>query len=99
MKAGQKVGRRELCPCGSGVKYKSCCFASDRDTAEKSVLVKKTKKPRAPRKPKVVVETPEPATKEDLAGKTVLVAATHEEAISTLEELNDPNVAIIAPGE
>jgi uncharacterized protein YecA (UPF0149 family) len=22
----QKVGRNELCPCGSGIKYKKCCL-------------------------------------------------------------------------
>ena len=22
---GKKVGRNELCPCGSGLKYKNCC--------------------------------------------------------------------------
>ena len=25
LKAGKKVGRNELCPCGSGKKYKNCC--------------------------------------------------------------------------
>jgi preprotein translocase subunit SecA len=23
---GQKVGRNDLCPCGSGKKYKKCCL-------------------------------------------------------------------------
>lgn len=27
VKAKKKVGRNELCPCGSGVKYKRCCGA------------------------------------------------------------------------
>ena len=26
MKYGHKVGRNEPCPCGSGKKYKNCCF-------------------------------------------------------------------------
>ena len=26
-RAGQKVGRNEPCPCGSGKKYKKCCLA------------------------------------------------------------------------
>ena len=34
MKPGQQVGRKEPCPCGSGVLYKSCCFADDREAAE-----------------------------------------------------------------
>ena len=25
----EKVGRNDPCPCGSGKKYKSCCFQSD----------------------------------------------------------------------
>ncbi len=25
VKAGQKVGRNDPCPCGSGKKYKECC--------------------------------------------------------------------------
>lgn len=29
--AAQKVGRNDLCPCGSGKKYKKCCGANDRD--------------------------------------------------------------------
>jgi len=24
--AGEKVGRNEPCPCGSGKKYKKCCY-------------------------------------------------------------------------
>lgn len=27
--AGQKVGRNDLCPCGSGKKYKKCCGANE----------------------------------------------------------------------
>jgi preprotein translocase subunit SecA len=26
--AGARIGRNELCPCGSGKKYKKCCYAS-----------------------------------------------------------------------
>lgn len=29
MSAKRKVGRNELCPCGSGVKYKKCCLLDD----------------------------------------------------------------------
>jgi hypothetical protein len=25
-----KIGRNELCPCGSGKKYKKCCIATDK---------------------------------------------------------------------
>lgn len=28
--AGPKVGRNDLCPCGSGEKYKRCCIARTR---------------------------------------------------------------------
>ena len=35
MKKGQQVGRRQRCPCGSGKKYKSCCYSLDRERAEK----------------------------------------------------------------
>jgi tetratricopeptide (TPR) repeat protein len=28
-----KIGRNELCPCGSGKKYKRCCLASDEAAA------------------------------------------------------------------
>jgi preprotein translocase subunit SecA len=27
VRSGKKVGRNELCPCGSGKKYKRCCGA------------------------------------------------------------------------
>lgn len=30
-KYGHKVGRNEKCPCGSGKKYKSCCYEKDKD--------------------------------------------------------------------
>jgi hypothetical protein len=33
MKPGQKAGRNEPCPCGSGKKYKSCCYPKDREKA------------------------------------------------------------------
>jgi len=26
VKRGKKVGRNDLCPCGSGKKYKKCCY-------------------------------------------------------------------------
>ncbi|MBQ9069882.1 MAG: SEC-C domain-containing protein [Clostridia bacterium] len=26
---GRVVGRNEYCPCGSGKKYKNCCWAKD----------------------------------------------------------------------
>ncbi|MGI6745605.1 MAG: preprotein translocase subunit SecA [Firmicutes bacterium ADurb.Bin300] len=29
IKKGQKIGRNEPCPCGSGKKYKHCCLAKD----------------------------------------------------------------------
>jgi preprotein translocase subunit SecA len=28
-KPGLKVGRNDLCPCGSGKKYKKCCLPKD----------------------------------------------------------------------
>jgi len=34
LKLGQRVGRKQPCPCGSGKKYKSCCYADDREAAE-----------------------------------------------------------------
>lgn len=30
---GQKIGRNDTCPCGSGKKYKKCCAASSTDTS------------------------------------------------------------------
>lgn len=30
IRRGQKVGRNEPCPCGSGKKYKNCCYHKDR---------------------------------------------------------------------
>ena len=27
VRGGKKVGRNELCPCGSGKKYKKCCLS------------------------------------------------------------------------
>jgi hypothetical protein len=98
LKPGQKVGRKEPCPCGSGVKYKSCCYALDRAQGEAS-LIKKVKKTRAPRKPKVIKET-EPATAEDIISKeALLVSASELEAVDVLHSISDPNVAVVAPGE
>jgi len=32
---GNKIGRNELCPCGSGKKYKKCClYARDKSDQE-----------------------------------------------------------------
>ena len=28
-----KIGRNDLCPCGSGKKYKKCCMAGDEAAA------------------------------------------------------------------
>jgi hypothetical protein len=36
LKPGQKVERNEPCPCGSGKKYKRCCYPKDRETAMRS---------------------------------------------------------------
>ncbi len=37
-KKGQQVGRRKPCPCGSGKKYKSCCYPIDRERAERKFI-------------------------------------------------------------
>ena len=29
VREGRKIGRNEPCPCGSGKKYKNCCFGKD----------------------------------------------------------------------
>ena len=29
MTAGPRIGRNDLCPCGSGKKYKKCCFQAE----------------------------------------------------------------------
>jgi len=34
MKPGQQVGLKELYPCGSGKRYKSCCYRLDREKAQ-----------------------------------------------------------------
>ena len=34
-----KTGRNELCPCGSGQKYKRCCEASERAGARSRVML------------------------------------------------------------
>lgn len=26
IKTNRKIGRNEICPCGSGIKYKYCCW-------------------------------------------------------------------------
>ena len=40
-KKGQRADRRALCPCGSGIKYKSCCFAADREAADGKIKMAK----------------------------------------------------------
>ena len=39
-----KVGRNELCPCGSGEKYKRCCDAEDLGALERWWRGRKIKK-------------------------------------------------------
>ena len=34
-----KTGRNELCPCGSGLKYKRCCALKEAEAASKSGVV------------------------------------------------------------
>ena len=34
-----KTGRNDLCPCGSGRKYKKCCEAKERATANGRVML------------------------------------------------------------
>ena len=34
MKAGERVGRKAFCPCGSGRLYKNCCRAKDREESK-----------------------------------------------------------------
>ncbi len=32
--SGKRISRNEPCPCGSGKKYKNCCYHRDRDSSE-----------------------------------------------------------------
>jgi hypothetical protein len=34
-----KTGRNDLCPCGSGQKYKKCCEATDRTGSSRSMFM------------------------------------------------------------
>jgi hypothetical protein len=34
-----KTGRNELCPCGSGRKYKKCCEAKERTQADGRMMI------------------------------------------------------------
>ena len=42
-KYGYKVGRNKPCPCGSGKKYKYCCYEKDRYFSFKGVLSEELK--------------------------------------------------------
>jgi hypothetical protein len=45
----EKVGRNDLCPCGSGKKYKQCCLLNIKPPATKRKLTAKwINKPEAP---------------------------------------------------
>ncbi|MBA3816750.1 MAG: SEC-C domain-containing protein [Parachlamydiaceae bacterium] len=37
----QKIGRNDLCPCGSGKKYKQCCMLNIKPPATKRKLTAK----------------------------------------------------------
>ena len=37
-KYGHKVGRNEKCPCGSGKKYKSCCYEHTRELIDRAPM-------------------------------------------------------------
>ena len=39
-----KVGRNDPCPCGSGEKYKRCCWAKDEAAANEHFLAEKAKR-------------------------------------------------------
>lgn len=38
MRPGQRTYRNKPCVCGSGRKYKNCCFATDRQGAEEKIF-------------------------------------------------------------
>jgi hypothetical protein len=114
MKPGQKVGRKEPCPCGSGVKYKSCCFAVDRDKAEKSLVEKAKKKLISKKKKAAEINALPIADASPVRGETVLggsvddavtnaqmviVADSKEEATELLEKVQDTEIAVVAPGD
>jgi hypothetical protein len=38
-RAAERIGRNEPCPCGSGKKYKKCCYDKDRQRLLESSAV------------------------------------------------------------
>jgi hypothetical protein len=51
-----RAGRNDPCPCGSGKKYKKCCWEKDRDEESKKPLV-----PTPPAQPRAPLPPPVPA--------------------------------------
>ena len=39
MASAEKVGRNDLCPCGSGLKFKRCCEAKQQQRRSRVMLV------------------------------------------------------------
>ena len=97
----KKIGRNDLCPCGSGLKYKQCCMKKKTDSAESLAE-------QYLRKHKIRLKSPKDidgirtcgelvmATFEEV--KKVLVAGTTTEEINTVvHEFTVKNGAVPAP--
>lgn len=44
----EKIGRNDPCPCGSGKKYKQCCFLTSGAGKKKKLTAKWINQPKAP---------------------------------------------------
>lgn len=76
----QKVGRNDPCPCGSGKKYKQCCFKLTTQKKKiKAVLIKGGSKPG------------EPAAMPDLLERTFgeTIAKLKEKPVEIADQLPD----------
>lgn len=53
----EKVGRNDPCPCGSGKKYKQCCFLTSGAGKKKKMTATWVNQPRAPAPPNLLDRT------------------------------------------
>ncbi|MFE4713201.1 SEC-C metal-binding domain-containing protein [Paenibacillus sp. NPDC056722] len=56
-----KVGRNDLCPCGSGKKYKKCCLGKEQDAVESILRLVTTEEAAAQEISAVALQTEQPA--------------------------------------
>lgn len=78
---GEKVGRNDPCPCGSGKKYKACCMAKEVSPIKKKFTAK------------LIHGGGQQAAKEVPPQRVNLMERAFGEAISQVNQMDKPPLA------